>query len=107
MTGRAIGTRLALAQASAEQARARLSETIGTLQHRASPQMLAQDVAESLKARGVDAVLGVVESARRRPARFGVAAAVLGLWLARGPIVRALRRPSSARSLKTQDHAHD
>ena len=46
MTGRAIGTRLALAQASAEQARARLSETIGTVQHRARPQVLGQGVAE-------------------------------------------------------------
>lgn len=94
MTGRAIGARLALAQAEAEQARARLADTIGTLQHRASPQVLAHDMAESLKTRGVDAVVGAIESARRRPLRFGIAAAVLGLWLARGPIVRALRPPS-------------
>ncbi|MDR6849798.1 MAG: DUF3618 domain-containing protein [Sphingomonas sp.] len=101
MTGRAIGTRLALAQARAEQARARLSETIGTLQHRASPQALAQDMAESLKARGVEAVLGAVDSARRRPARFGIAVAAIGLLLARGPIARTLRRRAATPLPKT------
>jgi hypothetical protein len=101
MTGRTIGTRLALAQARAEEARTRLANTIGTLQHRASPQALAQDVAETLKARGADAVRGAVEGARRRPVRLGIALAAIGLFLARGVILRAVRQRSSPPPSKT------
>lgn len=104
MTGRTIGTRLALAQARAEEARARLANTISTLQHRASPQVLAQDMADSLRARGADAVRSAVDGARRRPARVGIALAALGLFLARGLIMRAVRQRASPPPSKTGLH---
>ena len=101
MTGRAIGTRLALAQARADAARARLSDTLGTLQHRASPQVFAHDVAETLKERGRDAVLQLADTAKRRPARFGIALVIVGLFLSRRQITRLLwRKPGSTTSVK-------
>ncbi len=104
MTGRAIGTRLALAQARSEAARARLSGTIGALQRRATPQALAQDVADTLKVRGVAALNDVAETARRKPMAVGLAVALLGLFLARHRIARLLRRrePAAARALPSK-----
>lgn len=92
MTGRAIGARLALAQARSEAARARLSGTINALQRRATPQALAQDVAETLKARGIDALNGLAATAKRKPLHVGLAVTLLGLFLARHQIARLLRR---------------
>ena len=97
MTGRAIGTRLALAQARSEAARARLSGTIGALQRRATPRALAQDVADTLQVRGLAALNGVAETARRKPLAVGVVATLLGLFLARHRIARLLRRRDPAR----------
>ncbi|WP_353204473.1 hypothetical protein [Sphingomonas sp.] len=100
MTGRAIGTRLALAQARSDAARARLSTTIGALQRRATPQALAQDVAKTLKVRGIDALNGLADTARRKPLHVGLAVTLLGLFLARHQIARLLRRrgPTPARA---------
>ena len=103
MTGRAIGTRLALAQARSEAARTRLSGTISALQRRATPQALAQDLAETLKTRGIDALNGLADTARRKPVHVGLAVTLLGLFLARHRIARLLRRrgPAAARARST------
>ena len=95
MTGRAIGTRLALAQARSEAARARLSGTIGALKSRATPQALAQDVTATLKARGVDALNEIADTARRKPVQLGLALTVVGLFLARHKIIGLLSRPTA------------
>lgn len=92
MTGRAIGTRLARAEAQSAAARARLSDSLVTLQRRATPRALAQDVAETLQARGIAAVNQAVETARRKPVAVGIVAAVVGLFLARRQIFRVFRR---------------
>ena len=97
MTGRAIGTRLALAQARSEAARARLSGTISALQRRATPRALAQDMAETLQTRGIIALNGVVETARRRPLAVGLAVTLLSLFLARHRIARLVRRRPAPR----------
>lgn len=101
MTGRTIGSRLSRAQARADAARARLSGSISALQHRTSPQVIAKDVTDSIKERGVDAVLGAVDTARRHPAQVGSALALAGLFLARGPIFRAITRSRKAPPSKT------
>lgn len=84
-------TRLALAQARAKTARARLSDTIGQLQERARPTSLAQDVAETLKERGSDLALGMVKTAKTRPARTGAVLAIIGLFLARHRVAGLVR----------------
>lgn len=96
MTGRAIGARLARAQARSEAARARLADTLGTLQRRTTPRALAQDVVETLQVRGTAAITEAIEVARRKPVKIGLIAAMLGLFAARRPVLRLLRRRSSA-----------
>ena len=104
MSGRTIGNRLAIAQARAEAARSNFGETLGRLQHRASPQVLAQDVAETLKQRGIDALIGMADTAKREPARVGIALALLGLFLGRRQILRVLRRTTApAPTLKSPE----
>ena len=98
MTGRAIGTRLARAQARSEAARARLSGTIGALQRRATPRALAQDVAETLQARGLAALNDAAETARRKPLATGLVITMVSLFLARHRILRLLRRRGAAPS---------
>ncbi|MEG3175699.1 DUF3618 domain-containing protein [Sphingomonas sp. RB3P16] len=91
-------TKLALAQARADAARAQLSTTISALQHRTSPQVLAQDVADTIRERSMDALSGAVETARRRPVPTGIGVALVGLFLARGPIAKSLRRATHSKS---------
>jgi hypothetical protein len=91
MTDPTASARIALAQARAAAARARLSATIGALQQRAKPQVLAHDVAESLKQKGRAALGGAIDTARRRPVPVGIGLTLFGLFLARGPIAKAIR----------------
>jgi len=91
MSGRIVVDDVAIAQARATAARAQLAETVQILRHRTNPQVIAEDVATSLKIRGNDAVQTVIESARQRPWEAGISAAVVGLFLIRGPIYRTLR----------------
>jgi hypothetical protein len=83
---------VAVAQARADAARARLSQTFGALQRRASPQAIATDLAANLKVRGNDAVQGAIVGARENPVAAGIGVVLTGLFLARGPIFRLFRR---------------
>lgn len=98
MSAPKISTRLVLAQARADAARARLSETIGELQHRTNPKVIAHDVTESLKERGMEALTGAVDTAKRQPVPVGIALTVFGLFLARGPIANAFRHATPKKS---------
>ena len=98
MTTPPVDPRIASAQAKAVAARARLSNTIGALQHRASPTVIAHDVADSIKEHGREALTGAVDTVKRRPVQVGVGVAVFGLFLARGAIAKALRYATSAKS---------
>lgn len=96
MTGSPI-SRIAVAQASADLARARLAMTVGELQRRASPSSIAHDVTETIKQRGTTITLDAVAGVRQRPATVAVvAASAIGLWLAHAPIARFARRATSA-----------
>lgn len=90
MSGKITVDEVAVAQARAIAARAQLAETIKVIRHRTNPQVIASDVATSIKVRGNHAVQTVVESARQRPWEAGISAALVGLFLVRGPIYRTL-----------------
>jgi hypothetical protein len=96
MTG--LDPKVALAQARADAARARLSTTVSALQHKASPQVMAQDVADTIKERGMEAMAVAVDTAKRQPVPVGVGLGLLGLFLARGPIVKLLRRATASKT---------
>lgn len=93
-----LDPKVALAQARADAARARLSATVGALQHKASPQVMAQDVAETLKECGREAVAVAVDTAKRQPVPVGVGFGLIGLFLARGPIAKLIRRATASKS---------
>ncbi len=95
MTGPAPVSRLAVAQARAAAARARLSGTIGQLQERARPTSLVHDVTETLKERGTDVVVGLVDTAKARPARTGAVLALVGLFLARHRVAGLVRQATT------------
>lgn len=105
MTGRTIGNRLAVAQARAEEARARFSGTIGALQERARPTSLVHDVTDTLKERGTDMVVGLMDATKRKPVRTGAIVALFALFLARRPLIRlllsAISGPSKSSPSKT------
>lgn len=84
--------RVALAEARAAAARARLADTIGALQRRARPQVLAKDVANTIRGSGRKALDGALANVKRRPLHLGLAVILLGLVLARRPLLRMARR---------------
>jgi hypothetical protein len=91
---------VALAQARADAARARLGETFEALQKRANPQTLASDVAEKMKVRGTEALTTAVETARQNPVATGVVGALIGSFFIRGPIhwvLGGFRKPAKAK----------
>lgn len=98
MTDRAIGDRVATARARATAARAQLSATIGTLQQRARPGSVVHSVTETLKDRGTDAVAGLIDTAKSKPARTGAALALVGLFFARHQLIALARRARPSRS---------
>ncbi|MET3762415.1 DUF3618 domain-containing protein [Sphingomonas sp. UYEF23] len=95
MTG--LDPKVALAQARADAARARLSTTVSALQHKASPQVMAQDVADTIKERGMEAMAVAVDTAKRQPVPVGVGLGLLGLFLARGQIAKLIRRTTASK----------
>ena len=96
MTG--LDPKVALAQARADAARARLSTTVSALQHKASPHVMAQDVADTIKERGMEAMAVAVDTAKRQPVPVGVGLGLLGLFLARGSIAKLLRRATASKT---------
>lgn len=93
-----LDPKVAAAQARADAARAQLSATIGALQHKASPQTMAQDVADTLKERGKEAVAVAVDTAKRQPVPVGIGVGLFGLFLARGPIAKLIGRATRSKS---------
>lgn len=91
MSMKAPSPRVVAAQVRADAARARLSETMGLLQKRANPQTIASDVVATLKTRGGEAMQTAMDTAEKRPWATGIGVALTGLFLARGPIYRAIR----------------
>ena len=96
MTRPIVPSPLALAQARAQAARARLSGTIAELQERAKPTSLVHDMAETIKERGTGLALGLVDTAKRKPAHVGAVVTLVGLFLARRRVGDLIRRATGA-----------
>jgi hypothetical protein len=80
--------KLALAQAQARDAKARLDETLGALRERVDPRTLAKHAADGLREQG-EAAAAV---ARRNPGVAGAALAAAVLLLVRRPVMSLFRR---------------
>lgn len=79
---------LADAEAQAAAARERLSNTVGQLQARLDPKLLAREAKEA----GLQAVHTGVDNARRNPGVVAGATGLLGLFLICKPLCRMIRR---------------
>lgn len=88
MTSRA---EVALAEARAREARARLFATLGELQHRLTATALAEDAVEIAGESAVAVARSAAEAVRSRPLVIAGVLGALGLVAARGPIARALK----------------
>jgi hypothetical protein len=84
---------LATAEARVAAARNQLGETLGTLQARLDPRVVARDAVEGLTETGEKALRTSVETARAHPSAAVGAATLAFAWLARRRIAAALRWP--------------
>lgn len=91
-------TRLLAAEADAALARERLSTTVGQLQARLDPQLLARDA----QAVGTAAGLAAIDGARRNPGAVAGAVAAIGLFLARHRIGAFRRHRKASKPLPAQ-----
>ncbi len=84
--------RLADAERDAAAARERLSSTVNTLQTKLDPKTLARTTVSEIADRGTAAAKAGVAGARRNPAIIAGVALIAGLFFARRPIAKAVRR---------------
>ena len=89
---------VALAEAEAGAARARMNATLATLQARIAPKALAQEAAQGLLDKGQAVADTGMAVARRNPIAVAGAIAAAGLLLARKPIARLFTRGDDATS---------
>jgi hypothetical protein len=89
--------RVASARAVANAARARLSATVGSIQHRLSPRTLVDDAWRGVRDRSVNIAEETVSLAKRHPVETAAAAVVVTGVLARRPIRQAIARLFSRR----------
>lgn len=82
------------AERARDEARARLSETLGEIQHRLAPSTIVEDVIGDVRQRAS----GAVATVKARPVLAATVAGLLGLLLIRKPLTRAVtKRFSKAR----------
>lgn len=74
---------VALAEARAAAARRQLGETVGTLQARLNPRIVARDAVDGLTESGEKALRTSVETARAHPSAVMVGASIALAWLTR------------------------
>ena len=86
---------IAAAERRAEQAKARLTDTVGRLQIKLQPKNLAREAYRSAGEAGEKAAY----AAARNPAPVAGAVAVTGLFLFRHRIARLFRRDRTAKSI--------
>lgn len=83
---------VAEAAAKAEEARARLSATLGALQARVAPSNLASEAIDEIRSRSADLADGATKLARRNPGAVAGTVVAAGLLLARKPVWNLLLR---------------
>lgn len=87
---------IAAAEARVADARQRLTQTVGTLQTRLNPRIVARDTVDDLTEKGERALRTGVETAKRNPSAMVGAAALLVAVLTRKRIAAAFRRKKPA-----------
>lgn len=83
---------LTAAIATRDAARLRFQSTLDTLQHRLSPSTLRDEAVETVRETAVSAARNGAETVRNNPGKIAAGIGLVGLLLARKPIVRAIRR---------------
>lgn len=101
-----IDPELDLAEARAQRARKRLTDTLVALQARLNPRALAKEAAEELKEAGEQMLRNGVEAVKQQPVKAAGVAAAVGLFLLRKPLrklaERAQETPAPSESLTTK-----
>ncbi len=82
---------LIAAQAEREAARVRLQSRLDALQHRLSPATLKEEAVASAKETAASAARTGADAMRNHPGKVAAGIGLVGLWLARKPIARAIR----------------
>lgn len=83
--------RLAQAKYEAEQARKRLAATTGTLQHRLHPSTLASNAWDGVREKSGELAEDAIHAVADRPVKVSGIVAAVALFLAREPILSAIR----------------
>jgi hypothetical protein len=73
-------------------AKARLDGTLMALQHRLKPGNLAGEAWDGVKDKSADLAEGALEAVKKRPGTVSLAVGAFALFLARGPLTRAVGR---------------
>jgi len=84
-------TDLASAKVRAQEARARLAETLVDLQARLNPKALAREAVGELKEAAQEIARDGLDNLKRHPLTLAGTAAAVGLFLARGPIGQLIK----------------
>jgi len=73
-------------------AKARLDNTLGALQHRLRPGNLAGEAWDGVKDKSADLAEDALQAVKKRPGTVSLAVGAFALFLARGPLTRAVGR---------------
>jgi len=80
-------------------ARTRFEATLAAVQQRLRPGNLAEEAWDGVKEKGVDLADGALQAVRKRPGTVSVALGAFALFLARGPLARAVGRYISSEKI--------
>lgn len=89
--------RLAEAKLAERLARARWFDTFELMQTRTTPSTIADEAVEQIKETAGKAVTKAKDAVRERPGTVVAVASAIGLFLARKPIIRAVKKTLSQR----------
>jgi ElaB/YqjD/DUF883 family membrane-anchored ribosome-binding protein len=95
--------RVAAAERQVETARMRLTDTIQALADELEPKKLMRELWEDAKVKGADLAEEAVDAVKSRPIAATGIAAVIGLFLAREPIIEATGRFLDGREAKKKE----
>ena len=89
-------TDLEAAELRRTEAKARLRDTVETLQGRLAPKVVVRDAIQTVSDTGSRAIERGTDTARRHPGKIIAAATLIGAFLARKRIARLIRRRDDA-----------
>ena len=80
------------AKRDAVRARGRFEATLAAVQQRLRPGSLAEEAWDGVKDKGADLADGALQAVKKRPGTVSVALGAFALFLARGPLTKAVGR---------------